>query len=186
MLRGKRVIVRPVRADDLPTLGAWSTDPEMIVGPFQRFQLEHGRLLANTYAQTGLITRENGFLLVELVGEQKAIGYVRYSTGPFPDPDVPAIDIGYGIAEPQMRGKGYATEALSLLLDYIFSGYPVGRVSAYTDAENAPSRRLLERLGFACEGTMRSVYFRSGGWHDMCIYGILRREWAARSTQERT
>lgn len=184
MLCGKRVVVRPMRDEDLPTLAVWSADPDKAAGPYQRFQLEHGRLLAAMYAQTGLVGRESGFLMVEVASEQKTIGFVRYTSSPFPDADVPGIDIGYGIADADYRRKGYATEALVLLLDYLFSGYPIERISAYTDADNTPSRRLLARLGFSCEGTLRSAVFRDGRWHDMCIYGILRREWTARNRQE--
>jgi len=183
MLRGKRVVVRPVSDADVPLLAAWAADPGKASGSFQRFQLEHGRLLTGLYAQGGLIARDSGFLIAELEAEQKAIGFVRYNSSQFPDPDIAGMDIGYGIAEPEYRGKGYATEAVALLLDYLFAGYPVERVSAYTDAENAPSRRLLEGLGFTCEGTMRSASFRHGAWRDMCIYAILRREWAARQQE---
>ncbi len=185
MLNGQRVIVRPLQDQDVPVLAAWAADPAKASGEYQRFQLEHARLLAGQYAQNGLLSRDGAFLIVELAQEHLPIGFVRYSSSHFPDPDVPGIDIGYGIAEPSYRGKGYAGEALALLLDYLFAGYPVERVSAYTDAENVPSRRLLERLGFACEGTMRLAMFRHGAWHDVCIYGILRREWVGR-TQETT
>ena len=183
MLRGKRIVVRPMRDEDVPVVAAWAADPAKASGDFQRFQLEHGRLLTGMYAQGGLIGRDSGFMIVELVAQRKQIGFVRYNTGQFPDPDIASVDIGYGIAEPEHRGKGYATESVALLLDYLFSGYVVERVSAFTDAENTASRRLLEHLGFVCEGTMRSATFRQGAWRDMCIYGILRREWAAKKEE---
>jgi aminoglycoside 6'-N-acetyltransferase len=180
MLRGERVIVRPMKDEDVPILAAWTADVGKTTGDYQRYQLEHGRMLTTLYAQNGLISRESGFLIIELAAEQKPIGFVRYTAGHFPDPDIANIDVGYGIAEPEYRGKGYAGEALALLLDYIFAAYPVERVSAYTDPQNIPSRRLLERLGFICEGTMRSAIFHHGDWRDLCIYGILRREWVTR------
>ena len=177
MLRGKRVIVRPILDEDLPVLGAWCADPAKAVGDYQRFQMELGRELAGLYGQNGLIARESGFLIIQLLEDQKPIGLVRYTSSSFPDPDLPGVDVGFAIAELAYRGKGYAAEALTLLLDYLFAGYPLERVSAYTDKENVPSRRLLERLSFVCEGMMRQVTFHHGAWHDLCIYGILRNEW---------
>lgn len=183
MLCSKRVVVRPMCDEDVPVVAAWAADPEKAAGDFQRFQIEHGRLLAGLYAQSGLVSRESGFLIVELAAEHKPIGFVRYATSAFPDPDAPNMDIGYAIAEPGERGHGYAGEALALLVDYLLAGYPVQRLSAYTDADNAPSRRLLERLGFECEGTMRQAIFHHGGWHHLCIYGLLRSDWEIRKTQ---
>lgn len=156
------------------------SDPALASGPFQRFQMEHGRFFIGLYQQNGLISRENGFLMVELAAESRVIGFVRYASDRFPDADNQALDIGFGIANPGDRQRGYMGEALTLLLDYLFAGYPVPRISALTDAENTPSRRLLESLGFVHEGAMRQSFFRGGAWRDLCMYGLLRSEWAAR------
>lgn len=56
----------------------------------------------------------------------------------------------------------------------------VERISALTDAENAPCRRMLEKLGFRCEGVMRRATFRDGRRRDLALYGLLREEWEQR------
>jgi RimJ/RimL family protein N-acetyltransferase len=66
---------------------------------------------------------------------------------------------------------------VGLLVEYLLSGYPTERVAAFTDIENAPAQRLLERLGFQREGVLRRATFRDGRWRDLAIYGILREEW---------
>jgi len=177
MLKGEAVALRLVRDDDLPLLERWMADPAAAAGSYQRYQLEHGRALTHLFHQNGLVTRDSGFLIIQLLAEDKPIGFVRYATQDFPDPDVLSMDIGYGIAEVEYRGYGYATEAVGLLLDYLFANYPVERVGAVTDSENTPSCRLLERLGFMREGTLRRAMFRGGAWRDVALYGILREEW---------
>jgi len=96
----------------------------------------------------GLLTRESGFLLVETVQKQEIIGFVRYTLIPYPDVDMPYPEIGFGIPAISARGKGYAQEAVKLLVGYLFSGYPVERIMAFTDGDNVPSQRVLERLDF--------------------------------------
>ena len=93
-----------------------------------------------------------------------------------PDDDHPTPEIGFGVPELEARGKGYGKEGVALLVDYLFSGYPTERISAFTDMENIPSQRLMESIGFQREGVIRKGYFREGAWHDMAMYGILRSE----------
>jgi RimJ/RimL family protein N-acetyltransferase len=64
----------------------------------------------------------------------------------------------------QRRGQCYATDASRALVGYLFDGYPCQRIGAFVDVENAPSRRVLEKIGFDHEGTLRRASFRDGAW----------------------
>ena len=48
----------------------------------------------------------------------------------------------------KFRGRGYATEACQAVISELVASYAVRRISAFVDTRNAPSMRLLERLGF--------------------------------------
>ncbi len=117
-------------------------------------------------------------LLIEPVGSDRPVGFARYSMSPFPDQDLPHPDIGFGVAEPGDRGRGYATEATRLLVSYLFAGYPAERITAATDRENSPARRVLEKSGFSEEGTLRRSFLHHGSWHDLVLYGLLRSDWS--------
>ncbi len=179
MIRGERVLLRPVRDDDWPLLEEWARCREALWGPYQRFQLDHLPQLRQAYQQTGLLRREGGFLLIETIAHPHVAGFVRYSLMAVPDADLPYPEIGYGIAALGDRGKGYAREAVGLLVGYLFAGYPCERIAALTDLENTPSRKLLEGLGFQREGVLRRAMFRDGRWRDVAVYAILREEWPA-------
>ena len=74
---------------------------------------------------------------------------------------------------------GYATEALSTLLDYVFGTMKLHRVIADTDPENTSSWRLLERLGMRREThSIQSLWFK-GRWANEYVYAILAEEWLA-------
>jgi len=87
-----------------------------------------------------------------------------------------SITVGYAI-KPSEHGKGYGTEALQLIIDYLFLAKDVHRVQANTDPENKASQRILEKVGFKKEGVSRRSSFVRGQWRDECHYSILREEW---------
>lgn len=77
------------------------------------------------------------------------------------------------------RSQGYATEALRAALDWTFTETPVHRAEADITLGNAASCRVVEKLGFRHEGTLRKNYFFKGQWHNSLEYSLLREEWAA-------
>jgi RimJ/RimL family protein N-acetyltransferase len=178
MIKGARIQLRPIRDEDWPLFEAWGQSREALWGAFQRFQIDHLPLLRQAYQQTGLLTRDSGFLLIEPVDDRRVVGFVRYTLMKFPDADFPHPEIGFGITEVSARGKGLAQEAVGLLVAYLFSGYAVERISALTDAENVPAQKLLEALGFRREGVLRKASFRDGSWREIAVYGLLRSEWS--------
>jgi ribosomal-protein-alanine N-acetyltransferase len=71
-------------------------------------------------------------------------------------------------------GNGYAFEAMTSVADYAFETLGLERLWARFHAGNEASRRLLERLGFAYEGTLKGHIVRGGARRDCLIYGKLR------------
>jgi RimJ/RimL family protein N-acetyltransferase len=61
------------------------------------------------------------------------------------------VEIGYGLAAPS-RGQGYGSEAVAAVTDWLLSQPGVRQVRAHTLTSNAPSRRVLEKAGFAYVG----------------------------------
>lgn len=78
---------------------------------------------------------------------------------------------------PDHRGQGYVTEAAALLVDHAFEEVGLHRVFAWTIDDNAASQAVLDRLGFAHEGTYREHVYTRGEHRDTEHYGLLEREW---------
>ena len=78
---------------------------------------------------------------------------------------------------PNERKMGYATEATQLIVDYLFLSKEIARIQAIVDVKNKASQRVLEKVGFQREGTLRDGYFNRGEWRSEYLYSILRREW---------
>jgi RimJ/RimL family protein N-acetyltransferase len=102
----------------------------------------------------------------------KKIGYVHHRLA---QPDG-WTEIGY-LVIPSERRKGHGTEAIQLMVDYLFLSRDIVRVQAGTHVRNRPSQKTLEKAGFKREGTIRKAYFIRGEWADHYMYSILREEW---------
>jgi len=84
----------------------------------------------------------------------------------FLDPENMQCEIGYTIAK-KYQGNGFGREAVSGIIEYLFTKLHKHRITASVDPENTASIRLLEKLGFSKEEI----------WKDDVQYGLLEEEW---------
>jgi aminoglycoside 6'-N-acetyltransferase len=97
-----------------------------------------------------------------------------------PEVDDPRqAEIGFTIAPAHQR-RGYATEAVSRLLGYLFESRGKHRVTASCDGRNQASAGVLERVGMRREGHLRESTWAKGEWTDDLCYALLDREWRSR------
>jgi [ribosomal protein S5]-alanine N-acetyltransferase len=92
------------------------------------------------------------------------------------NPDYRSASMGYCLDDAAW-GQGYATEACRAVLQWAFDTLDLNRVQAETDTRNAASARVLEKLGFVREGTLREDCVVNGEVSDSWVYGLIRREW---------
>lgn len=114
------------------------------------------------------------FLGIALKSEEsKLIGIVELFDY---DKRVNAVTIGYTLNEVYW-GRGYATEATALLVDFLFDTIGIHRIQAYVMPENDRSRNVLRKNGFTLEGTIREgSYWKDKGIIDLELYSLLARE----------
>ncbi|WP_377520341.1 GNAT family N-acetyltransferase [Priestia megaterium] len=86
------------------------------------------------------------------------------------------VEIGFTLS-PGYQGKGYASEAISGLLDYIFDSLGKHKVTAFSDVRNKKSIAVLERVNMRREGHLLQNYMSKGQWVDEYQYAILESEW---------
>jgi RimJ/RimL family protein N-acetyltransferase len=86
--------------------------------------------------------------------------------------------LGYGVHK-RHWGKGLSEEGARSIVDHAFVYYEhLRRIRAQTDLRNARSIRVLEKLGFTHEGTLRANTFEKGEFVDEAVFGLLREEWS--------
>lgn len=84
---------------------------------------------------------------------------------------------GIGIGERECRGKGFGTDAMRVLLKYVFTELNLHRVSLNVFEYNPMAIRSYEKAGFEVEGKQREYLNREGRRWDMVFMGILKENW---------
>ena len=82
-------------------------------------------------------------------------------------------ELGYSIAK-DYWGKGIASKAISQVCQYVFDKSDMIRIYAEPFAHNLASCRVLEKVGFHYEGTLRSNAIKNGKIIDMKMYSLLK------------
>lgn len=159
--------LRVVEKEDLPLFADWYNNPE--------FTGEYVWLPQNTRTERekwyDSLTSDTKFFFIERKDGIK-VGTIAH----FPTVNKQAMEIGY-ILVPNERGKGYCTEAVKIMVDYLFLSRDIVRIQAHTDVKNVGSQKVLEKAGFRKEGILRKSLFNRGEWRDNTVYSVLREEW---------
>jgi ribosomal-protein-alanine N-acetyltransferase len=88
--------------------------------------------------------------------------------------------VGYDLAR-VWWGRGIMTEAVNAVVRFGFDQMHLNRIEADTDVRNPASGRVLEKVGFVLEGRQREQFYDSGGYQDLMLYGLLRKDYLAAS-----
>ena len=175
-LQTPRLLLRPFRHADAADLFAVYSDPQVFrhvpIGDWKHIDEAHQRIArdittmaAGDYVRLAVERREDA----RVVGEVLLFNFARESR---------RAELGYALAH-NAWGFGYAAEALPPLVDFAFGQLDLNRLDAVIDPRNAASARVLERLGFRHEGTLREHAIIRGETSDSGLYGLLRKDWEA-------
>ncbi len=87
-------------------------------------------------------------------------------------------EIGILIGNKKTRGKGYATEAISLIADHAFNKLNLHKLYTGMIKENDASKRAFEKVGFKVEGILREHFYLCGKYLDCYRLGLLKDEYS--------
>jgi RimJ/RimL family protein N-acetyltransferase len=176
-VRTKRLTIRPATSDDLEVLGRIQNLPEVATwlpspaGTQADYLLRMGRdrLLPRT-----LSVELDSVIIGELYLHVTSGWAQREVADDARDSDA---EIGWAL-DPAYRGHGYATEAATELVRVCFEDLGVRRITAGAFADNAPSLRIMGRLGMRQETRgVRTTLHRNGSWVDNTVHALLADEW---------
>lgn len=174
--RGERVRLTAMSDDDIPTLAAWQQDAEFLrlldaapAHPKNEAQLRE-------WLEQEQKSPEGFIFAIRPLAEDTLLGYVGLD-GILWTHGSTWLTIAIGARDQQ--GQGLGREALRLVLGFAFHELNLRRVQLTVFAYNTRAIAAYEALGFQREGTFREALARDGQYHDMYLYGLLRREWEA-------
>jgi ribosomal-protein-alanine N-acetyltransferase len=174
LLTGRRLHLRPMLQKDREEMYQRSLDLESR-GRFFPLNISSQVSAEAAFGTDGRWGPEVGILVVVQNSDEALVGYVSFE---HTVSDVDELNLGY-FTYPEFRGQGYVSEALRLFVEYLFAmRRDVNRAALYIHPDNDKSMRVAERCGFTLEGRIREGWFNLGQWHDVLVYGLLRRELA--------
>lgn len=177
ILTTERLTLRPLTPADAADLFAVFSDPAVVrywsAEPWTSAAFAEGAIAR---ALDGYREQSEVRFGIELVETGALIGTVNLHHF---FPQNRRCELGYALGSLHW-GKGYATEALEVALDYGFHELRLNRIEADIDPRNGASAAVLERLGFRKEGYMPERWFVHGQLADTVNYGLLRSYWDAR------
>ena len=173
-LHTARLLLRPFTPADTDAIFALQSNPQVLrywdSPPWtERARAERFIAMCQQMEQDGSGAR----LAIERKADRMFIGWCVLFEW---NPDYRSAGIGYCL-DAATWGQGFATEAAGALLQWAFDTLDLNRVQAETDTRNTASARVLEKLGFVREGTLREDCVVNGEVSDSWVYGLLRREW---------
>jgi RimJ/RimL family protein N-acetyltransferase len=174
LLEGKNVDLRIWEKEDLKLVAEWINNSDFF-GEFMEL-MQVSRTEEEKFHDT--LSPETKFFFIEKKDGSKVGTIWHYQERNLPE-------MGYALV-PSERGKGYCSEAVMIMVDYLFLSKNIERIQAQTDVRNVGSQKVLEKAGFRKEGIIRKVFFLRGQLRDACLYRILREEWKEPSARTRT
>jgi RimJ/RimL family protein N-acetyltransferase len=168
MLKGKSITLRPVRDSDIEKLYDFHTDIRNRGEYFPRGILSQPAF-QKSFQENGFWSKEDGMLVIVNSADQM-LGHIEFfKTVNYLD----EFELSYQIYDTEQRGKGVMTEALHMMVQYLFETKQINRIRLVIHPDNAASRRLAEKCGFTHEGTARGAWYNKGRHNDVEIYSIL-------------
>lgn len=177
-LQGDRIILRSLRAEDIPALCRHAGHPEVsrwmpnLAYPFGEQEARDVIRRAAEQARSG----DGYYFGIDLVGRKEVIGIIGVKLINWTDCHA---DLSFWIGQ-GFRRQGLTEEAVRLALRFTFRDLRLHRVSAHALAPNVASAGLLQKVGFRLEGRWRKDCFLRGRWYDAVVFGLLDREFLGR------
>lgn len=168
-MKGKQIVLRPLEVSDLDALCSWENDPDNLVmgntlTPFSRFFLEQYIL----GSRNSIYEDKQLRLVIEGPGTGP-VGLVDLFDF---EPHHKRAAVGILIGK-EYRGKGFASEALDLLIEYAGDILGLKQLYATADAGNNSSKTLFLNKGFLHTASKSQWNLRGRRWVDEDLYQLL-------------
>ncbi|MCD4849157.1 MAG: GNAT family N-acetyltransferase [Candidatus Aegiribacteria sp.] len=172
MFKGERVLLRPVKKEDIPRQHEFYQDVDIHL---LNAGLPHVFPIERAEEMYELCTKKDKYAdFFAIEADEKYIGFcsLRHSEI-YPGSHVLGITIG----DRDYWGQGYGKEVVNLLLHYGFHYLGARRIGLGTNARNERAIKCFQACGFVDEGGPRKMQWIDGDYVDIVYMGILREEW---------
>ena len=171
-IEGKNICLREIQISDVKkNYYNWMKDPEVNQYLESRFEKWSVRRLKN-YVKEIKINRDNFFWAIMLKETGRHIGNIKL--GPI-NRKHGFADLGIIIGEKPYWGKGFATEAITLVADYAFKKLKLNKLTAGAYANNIGSVKAFKNAGFLIEGIQKRQYLYNKKYVDGVLLSCIKK-----------
>lgn len=150
MIHGEKITLRLVKEQDLEELYLKLFNLNLR-GKYFPLTLSSHTQFKKQFSETGFWSEDFGRFLI-FDKKELLVGSIYYfKTAIYSD----SLELGYLLFDKMNYGKGYMTEALELMVDYLFSTKTMNRIQLRIAPENEPSIKLALKAGFQFDGTRK-------------------------------
>ena len=168
--------LRATEPEDIDLLYSWENDPDIwklsnTLTPFSRHSIE--QFVKN--ARADIYQSKQVRWMIDLISEDEIETIGTIDLFDF-DPLHRRAGIGILIKDSSNRGKGYASSALEVLIDYSFSILELHQLYCNISEENISSLALFKKQGFKVAGEKKEWIYENEEWQSEFLLQLLRRE----------
>ena len=172
ILIGKSLRLRAPEPEDLDLLYIWENDPEIwsvsnTLTPFSRFTLKN--YIESSHLD--IYEAKQLRLMIDLIAPHCTIGTVDLFDF---DPYNQRAGVGILIGDTTQKRKGYANEALEILINYSFSVLDFKQLYCNISSGNTNSIQLFQKLGFIQCGEKKEWLKTPEGWESELMFQLIR------------
>jgi len=176
IIRGKKVLLRPITKSNFPLFQKWFTDLEVMQYVISRMPLNI-RYTKEMWVKE-FFEEDRTVFIIEIIENKKPIGICGFKKINHEDRD--AV-FGITIGEKNCWNSGYGTEASQLLINYGFKELNLSCIYSSSFGFNDRSKRMHKKLGFKEKIKENDCYqkkaYRNGKYWDNTFFSLFKKEW---------
>lgn len=174
MLKGKLVRLREYRDEDIKTAQSYVNDAETVSSlvftvPFPYTYWDEQKAVGKISA-----LNDEYYFAVETLEDGRFIGGCGIKALDWKNS---RLEVGIFIGDKRLRGKGYGTDAMRVMVAFIFNEMNINKIKLQVLAFNKGAIRSYEKVGFREEAILKDEVYRQGSYHDVVVMSIFSRDY---------
>ncbi|WP_315120606.1 GNAT family protein [uncultured Clostridium sp.] len=174
MYTGEKVRLREYRKEDIKAAQNYVNDPEVkrLLNPGIPYPITLED--EEKWVESLSSTKDEYSFAIETLEDSKYIGGCGINSIDWKNS---VAVIGIFIGDKDYWGKGYGTDAIRILVKFIFEQMNLNKIKLNVFSFNERAMKSYKKCGFKVEGVLRQELYRDGKYYDDILMGVLREDW---------
>lgn len=173
MYEGKKIRLREYRKSDAEVAQNYINDKELKKNLNPGIPYPYTLQDEEKWFESNTALKDTYSFAIETLGDNVYIGGCGINQVDWKNSNV---EIGIFIGNKEYWNKGYGTDAMNVLIRFIFNEMNINKIKLNVYSFNKRALRCYEKCGFKTEGVLRKELYREGNYHDIIVMGLLKEE----------